>query len=266
MTPQLINHLCKYDDSHITIAANILEDAQRLAKMHPDKMSAVYLDISDEKALSALVESHTHVISFIPPFLHHHVAKACVEHGRNVTTSSYTSPAVRDMQDEVKAKGLIFLNECGLDPGIDILGTMKVVHEAEKKGQIVKKYASYCGGLPVAEQADDNPLAYKFSWNPGAGIAASRNAATFRKDGKVVTAPNCLKASEVRDDFSQAMKLVIYPNRDSLIFQEAFGMKDCDTFVRGTIRFRGFCGTVAAFHDLGLTSDKPVPADVKTLR
>jgi saccharopine dehydrogenase (NADP+, L-glutamate forming) len=82
-----------------------------------------------------LVEAHDHVISFIPPALHHHVAKACLEHGKNMTTSSYISPAVKEMESAVKAKGLIFLNECGLDPGIDILSTMKVVHEARAKGQ-----------------------------------------------------------------------------------------------------------------------------------
>lgn len=120
--------------------------------------------------------------------------------------------------------------------------------------------------MPVAEQADENPLGYKFSWNPGAGIAASKNTATFRRDGQVVVAKEPLKEAQVRDDFSQAMKFETYPNRDSLVFQEAFGMKDCDTFIRGTIRFKGFSGTIAAFHELGLTSNDAVPAEVKTLR
>ena len=74
-----------------------------------------------------------------------------------------------------------------------------------------------------------------------------------------------LKAKQIVD-YSQAMKLEIYPNRDSLVFQEAFGMQDCETFIRGTIRFHGFCSIIAAFHDLGLTSEDPVPSEVKTLR
>jgi len=86
------------------------------------------------------------------------------------------------MHEAVKSKGLIFLNECGLDPGIDIMGTMKIVHEAQNVGYKVVSYESYCGGIPVAEQAD-NPLGYKFSWNPGAGIKASRNTAIFKKNG-----------------------------------------------------------------------------------
>ena len=88
------------------------------------------------------------------------------------------------LHDEAKAKGLIFLNEVGLDPGIDIMGTMKVKDDAEAKGYKIVSYESYCGGLPVAEQAD-NPLGYKFSWNPGAAIKASKNKATYKKGGKV---------------------------------------------------------------------------------
>lgn len=157
------------------------------------------------------------------------------------------------------------MNECGLDPGIDILGTMKIVNEAQDAGYKVVSYESYCGGIPVADQAD-NPLGYKFSWNPGAGIKASRNTAIFRKDGKKVVTDAPLKCAEYRDDFSVSMKLESYPNRDSLVFQERFGMKDCHTFVRGTLRFAGFSAIISAFHDLGLTSDDKAPTSIKTLR
>ena len=85
---------------------------------------------------------------------------------------------------EARQKGLIFLNEVGLDPGIDIMSTMKVKDEADARGWKIVSYESYCGGLPVAEQAD-NPLGYKFSWNPGAAIKASKNKATYKKNGKV---------------------------------------------------------------------------------
>ena len=151
MAPPLVLHLCKYDDTSITIAANIEADAKKLTELCPEKLSSTYLDIADAEALSNLVQKHDLVISFIPPFLHHLVAKACLEHGKHMTTSSYIAPAVKAMADQIEAKGLVFLNECGLDPGIDIMGTMKVVHEAQAKGQIVKSYESYCGGIPVAE-------------------------------------------------------------------------------------------------------------------
>ena len=155
------------------------------------------------------------------------IAKACLKLGKHLTTSSYISPEMLALDNDVKAKGLIFLNEVGLDPGIDIMSTLKVLHEAKEHGWKIVSYESYCGGLPVAEQAD-NPLGYKFSWNPGAGIKASKNKATYLKDGKVIDNPDNstiqkmeveepLKVVEDRDDISVAMKLEVYPNRDSLV-------------------------------------------------
>ena len=144
-----------------------------------------------------------------------------------------------ELHEEAKAKGLVILNECGLDPGIDILGTMKVVHEAKAAGHKVVSYESYCGGIPVADQAD-NPLGYKFSWNPGASIKASKNTAIFMRDGQRVVTNEPLKETKIDDDVSVAMKLEVYPNRDSTVFQERFGMNDCHTFIRGTYRFQGF--------------------------
>ena len=155
--------------------------------------------------------------------MHTPICMACLKLNKNMTTSSYISPDMDKIHDQVQAKGLIFLNECGLDPGIDILGTMKIVHEAKEAGYKVVSYESYCGGIPVADQAD-NPLGYKFSWNPGAGIKASRNQAIFMKDGKKIVTDTPLKWAEYREDFSVSMKLETYPNRDSLVFQERFGM------------------------------------------
>lgn len=43
-------------------------------------------------------------------------------------------------------------------------------------------------------------------------------------------------------------------------------MEDCETFLRGTIRFKGFAGVISAFHDVGLTSDDPIESKVSTLR
>ncbi len=167
------------------------------------------------------------------------VLPICVKVGVNVTTSSYLSDAMMELDAEAKAKGLIVLNECGLDPGIDILGTMKVVHEAKAAGHKVVSYESYCGGIPVAEQAD-NPLGYKFSWNPGASIKASKNTAIFMRDGQRIQTNEPLKQTVICDDVSVAMKLEAYPNRDSTVFMERFGMQDCHTFIRGTYRFKGF--------------------------
>jgi saccharopine dehydrogenase-like NADP-dependent oxidoreductase len=98
-----------------------------------------------------MVTVHDIVISFVPPTMHLPIFKSCLKIGRHLTTSSYISPEMEAMHEEAKRKGLIFLNEVGLDPGIDIMSTMKVKHEAEAEGYRIVGYESYCGGLPVAE-------------------------------------------------------------------------------------------------------------------
>jgi len=265
MTPPLLDYLCAFGDTHITVASNLIDDAKKLAARHPAHISAQLLDVFDYEAVKNLVSQHNLVISFIPPPMHMHVFKPCLEAGVNIVTSSYISPDMLSLHEAAKKKGITFLNECGLDPGIDIMGTMKVVHEAHDRGLKVVGYASYCGGLPVADQAD-NPLGYKFSWNPGAAIKASRNQAIFMEDGKRVVTEEPMKCVTDSDDFSVSMKFEIYPNRDSTVFMDRFQMSECETFIRGTFRYKGFSAIISAFHDVGLTCDDLVPEGVNTLR
>jgi saccharopine dehydrogenase-like NADP-dependent oxidoreductase len=265
MTPPLVDYLIQFKDTHITVASNILDDAKMVAARHPGFMSAQYLDIMDQQMVEDCVRGQSLVISFIPPWMHMKVLKPCLKVGVNVATSSYISPDMLSLDAEVKAKDLVFLNECGLDPGIDIMGTMKVVHDSQDHGLKVVSYESYCGGLPTAEQAD-NPLGYKFSWNPGAAIKASRNTATYMENGKRVVTNEPLKAVVDCDDVSVAMKLESYPNRDSTVFMDRFSMSDCHTFIRGTYRFKGFSSIISAFHDVGLTSDDLVGDGVSVIK
>lgn len=146
-------------------------------------MEATFLDVSNVSQKTFLFQSDeikknikgkNLVISFVPPWLHMPVLTACVNEGINVVTSSYVSDDMMKLDAEAKKKGLTLLNECGLDPGIDIMGTMKIVDEVKARGWKIISYESFCGGLPVAEQAD-NPLGYKFSWSPGAAIKASKS-------------------------------------------------------------------------------------------
>ena len=152
MTPPLIEHLIAFGDTKITVASNVISQAEGLVKQYGEHyLSAVHLDIKNLPDLESLISRHDHVISFIPPWMHTPICEACLRLGKNMTTSSYISPDMEKMHKAVKDKGLVFLNECGLDPGIDILGTMKIVHEAQDAGFKVVSYESYCGGIPVAD-------------------------------------------------------------------------------------------------------------------
>lgn len=130
MTPPLVDYLASFKDTHITVASNLPDEAKKIASRHPGFMDSRFVDITNYNQMLDAVKGYNLVISFIPPWMHMHVLKPCLEAGVHVATSSYVSPDMEKIHDAVKAKGLIFLNECGLDPGIDIMGTMKVVHEA----------------------------------------------------------------------------------------------------------------------------------------
>ena len=55
MTPPLVDYLCKFGDTHITVASNIVEDARKVASRHPSHMDAIYLDVFDVSLLLHLL-------------------------------------------------------------------------------------------------------------------------------------------------------------------------------------------------------------------
>ena len=113
------------------------------------------------------------MISYVPAFLHIHVAKACLLEKINMVTASYISPEMQALDEEAKKAGLIIFNEIGLDPGIDHLQAVKLIHEIKSKNG---KCPDVC----------DNPLGYKFSWSPLAALNALKNEALFLFEGKEV--------------------------------------------------------------------------------
>ena len=99
-------------------------------------------------SLGPLVDKADIVVSYIPAVLHVHVAKQCLLSKKNLVTASYVSQGMRELNDEAVKNGLIFLNELGLDPGIDHMSTMKVINEVVAEGGKILEYESWCGGLP----------------------------------------------------------------------------------------------------------------------
>ena len=57
-----------------------------------------------------------------------------------MTTASYVSPGIQAMADQFKAKGLTFVGECGLDPGLDHIMTMKLVDQCKQEGLKILNY------------------------------------------------------------------------------------------------------------------------------
>ena len=193
----------------------------------------------------------------LPARFHIVVAKDCISLKKNLVTASYVSEEISKLDEEVKQAGLIFMNEIGLDPGIDHLSAMKVINEIEESGAIMTGFESFTGGLVAPEYEKDNPWKYKFTWNPrNVVLAAQGPAAKFIQEGKYKYIPyhKIFRRTEYIDIEGYG-KFQGYANRDSLRYQELYGLKSVRTFFRGTLRRTGFCRAWDMFVQLGMTDD-----------
>ncbi|TIC26651.1 saccharopine dehydrogenase [Wallemia mellicola] len=242
--------------NHLTIGCRTLATAQQMA-MGLDRATATSIDVSDEKSLDALVAEHDVVVSLIPYTFHAHVIKSAIKGKTHVVTTSYVSPAIKELEQEAKNAGITVMNEIGLDPGIDHLYAVKVFDEVHEKGGKIDTFLSYCGGLPAPESAD-NPLGYKFSWSSRGVLLALRNTAKFYNNGvaKEVAGPE-LMATAQPYYISPAFAFVAYPNRDSTPFREFYDIPECQNLVRGTLRYQGFPEFINALVKLGFLDDSP---------
>ena len=216
---------------------------------------ALSVDLEDETARRALVAQADLVISMLPAFLHPVLAEDCLALGKHFFTASYESEALRGMKQEIEAKGLLFLNECGLDPGIDHMSALKIIHEAKAKGEEIRSFTSYCGGL-LAPESEDNPWKYKFTWNPRNVVLAGQGMSKFLDHGELKLVPYQQLFKRVETiHFPGLGDFDGYPNRDSLNYQAIYGLEQVDTLLRGTLRRAGFCKAWDVFVQLGMTDD-----------
>jgi saccharopine dehydrogenase-like NADP-dependent oxidoreductase len=168
------------------------------------------------------------------------------------------------MDDEAKAKGLTFINECGVDPGLDHMSAMRVIHGVEKNGGKVVSFKSYCGGIPAPE-ANTNPIGYKFSWAPRGVLVAATNDSRYLKDSNLVDWPgNELFKAPEQIEVEGAGTFEGYPNRDAMPYKDLYGLDDVHTMFRGTMRHPGHCESWYPWVQLGLFDQAP-RTDIKGL-
>lgn len=239
----------------VTVACRTLENAKKLAGT---SAKAISLDVTDDDKLAEEVAKNDVVISLIPYTFHAAVVKAAIKSKTNVVTTSYISPALKELEPEIKKVGITVMNEIGLDPGIDHLYAVKTIEEVHKAGGKIKSFLSYCGGLPAPEDSD-NPLGYKFSWSSRGVLLALRNSAKYYKDGKIeeVTSED-LMASAKPYFIYPGYAFVCYPNRDSTAYKELYNIPEAETVIRGTLRYQGFPEFVKALVDVNFLKDEPV--------
>lgn len=209
-------------------------------------------EISD---FQKLIQGHQLVISLLPPPLHPIVGKACLQCGAHLVTASYESEEMRALRPEIESKGLIFMNECGLDPGIDHMSAMEIIHDIQERGGTIHSFKSFTGGL-VADEYDDNPFRYKISWNPRNVVLAGKGTARYLKNGNLALLPyHRLFSSIEKVDVEGWGSFEGYANRDSLPYRELYGLHQVQTLLRGTLRKPGFCQRWNVLLQLGLTDD-----------
>lgn len=247
----LVRYLLEEPDFHVTIATRTRSKAEKLIDRHP-RGTAESLNVEDTAALKAFISSADLVISLLPWIHHIDVAKRCIECRKHLVTTSYVKPAMQALDAEVKHNGLLFLNEIGVDPGIDHMAAMRIIDGVKKQGGEIVSFYSYCGGLP-AHQSNNNPFGYKFSWSPVGVMLAANNDGRYLKDGQVVqVTSDKLFEHYWLLDVPGAGTFEAYVNRDAFPYIDLYGIQTVDSMYRGTLRNIGHCESWNLFKKLGL--------------
>ncbi|MCC7521612.1 MAG: saccharopine dehydrogenase NADP-binding domain-containing protein [Flavobacteriaceae bacterium] len=254
----LIQYLLDKSDAenlHLVVADLTLALAESKTNDHPNA-TALALDINQVENRRAAVQHADIVISMLPASMHLGVAQDCIDFGKHLITASYVSNDMLAMDAQVKAKGLIFMNEIGLDPGIDHMSAMQIIDRIKANGGKMILFESFTGGL-VAPESDDNLWHYKFTWNPrNVVVAGQGGAAKFIQEGRYKYIPyqKLFRRTEILhiDGYGKFEGLA---NRDSLKYREIYGLDDIHTMYRGTIRRVGYSKAWNVFVQLGMTDD-----------
>ena len=242
-------------DWQITVADARVETAQQQVKGLPS-VKAVGLDIYDTSTKDALISEADVVVSMLPAHLHMLVAVGCLQFDKHLLTASYISAEMNALHEAAKHKNLVFLCECGLDPGIDHMSAMQMIHRIKAEGGEVTSFKSFCGGLIAPQSEGDNPWKYKFTWSPRNVVLAGQGISQYLEKGQQKYIPYWqLFRQTTPVQIQDYGSFEAYPNRNSLSYQEAYGLDRAHTLSRGTLRRTGFCEAWHVLVQLGITDD-----------
>jgi alpha-aminoadipic semialdehyde synthase len=260
--PPIAEYLSRFKD---LVSEVIIVDQQKISKekftFDKNPVPIRFRKASLDEASDIIDENAGAVISMVPAFLHPQLAKICIQKKVPMVTASYISPEMKDLNAEAQKRGVLLMNEIGLDPGIDHLCVMKVLREIRERKEDLIEFKSYCGALPAPESAT-NSIGYKFSWSPMGVMRASGNGAEFYWDGEKIAVPGALlQFIPTEEKQFPALNIEMIPNRDSLSYIQTYNMnhfKNIRTFVRGTLRFPGFTNFFRALSVMGCLDEKKV--------
>lgn len=247
----LVEYLLKISDYYVTLVDKIIERAEEIIGKSTNGM-AMGFDANNGEELERIIKESDIVVSLLPWFLHERVAKVCIKHCKNMVTTSYVNPHIKLLEEEVKDKGILFLNEIGVDPGIDHMMAMKEINEIHKNNGKVIDFKSFGTSLP-AHQSNNNPMGYKFSWSPIGFLLGSLNDGYYMKNKEVVE----IKEKDLfKEYFLQSIPqegiFEAFVNRDAIKYVDLYGIHYVENIFRGSLRHIGFCDSWQYFKMLGL--------------
>ncbi|MCP4313533.1 MAG: saccharopine dehydrogenase [Bacteroidetes bacterium] len=247
----MVHHLLDHQID-ITLASRTKEKAEKVLEGYTSGR-ALSWTVDQTDLLDELIRSHDLVVSLLP-FSHHvTIAKRCIALGKNMLTTSYVSPEMKELDAEARRKGITIMNEIGVDPGYDHMTAMEIIDRVHEEGGKIDEFYSLCGAL-CAPEAADNPFRYKFSWSPRGVVMAGNNGARYLENGVLVHLDNSkLFTTPLEVEFPGLGKMHVYPNRDSMPYVELYGIPEVKTMYRGTFRHPGWCEAMDLMKRLHLT-------------
>lgn len=258
-------NISEKENLHLTIGDINPQAAKKLIQDHP-RVNIIKLDVFQEAETNEAISNSDLVISMLPASMHLSVAKACIVYKKNMVTASYVSKEMAALNEEVEENGLTFMNEIGLDPGIDHMSAMQVIDRIRDAGGKILSFESFCGGL-VAPESDNNLWNYKFTWNPrNVVLAGQGGAAEFKQEGtyKYIPYHRLFRRTEFLEVEGYGL-FEAYANRNSLAYQSVYGLENALTLFRGTMRRVGFSRAWNMFVQLGMTDDSYTIPDSENL-
>lgn len=231
-----------------------------------ERATPFVFDIKNREQRANEINQADLVISLLPAFMHSLAAKDCLQFKKHLITASYVNEDMQAFDPGAREAGILFLNEIGLDPGLDHLSAMQILDEIRSEGANMLGFESFTGGL-VAPENDNNPWNYKFTWNPrNVVLAGQGQAVKFIQEGQYKYIPyhKLFRRTEIIEIDGYG-RFEGYANRDSLRYRSIYGLDKIPTIYRGTLRRVGFCRAWDVFVQLGATDDSYIMEGSETM-
>ncbi len=256
-SPYLIRYLLEQAEKYdwfVTVGDRDEELARQRVNNHP-RGEAIYFDVNDAMMRSSQLSKADIVVNMLAPTFQHMIALDCVHHGKPMISTSYQDMRIRDLHLDAQRKGILILNEMGLDPGIDHMSAMSLIQRIKREGGVIEEFISYGSGLPAPE-ASTNPLRYCITWNPRNVVMAGEMGAQYMENCKIKILPyHGVFQRTWSVEVEGVGTLEAYPNRDSLIYLSKFDLQRVKTMIRGTLRYPGWSETWLQIVRLGLPNE-----------